>query len=548
MSTAAAQSQDDFIPAFMRPIAPYWALMLVVLAAYGNIFGNVFVYDDKVLIILNEYLRGWDHIGDILTGSTQSGAHMGGGFYRPMQMLLYLFAFHLGAGATFFFHLLNLSLHMANTCFVYRLGTKLRFKPWGVFLAALVWGLHPLHTEAVTYMSATADPLFTFFCLWAIIILLPDFTPRKILQIMPLFLLALLSKEAAVMFPLLVMACLFLTNPQRLNVRTYFCTWPLWSITLIYATWRLHADNFFGTQSAEYFAALSANAALREYAYHPAYRIYTFLATLPDYLDLLVWPQNLHMERGFPFYNLSLHEVVQSEPVMMGLGIVLLAAAQIIRSSKKPEHGIEMSWGLLWFAAAHSPDSGILSPMNSLFLEHWMYLPSVGLFLGTGETLAKILQNRPRLLVFACSSIALIFAGSMFSKTHEQNKIWHDPVSFYNNIIRYNQRSAAAYGSLGVYYSQTGDYFKAIEQFKRSVEISDSRPDVRYAMARAYLQLPDWTAHIPDAITNLQRSLEMDPNFYRSDQTLGSIYDYLGDKDKAKYYHDRADAILAQHQ
>ena len=59
--------------------------------------------------------------------------------------------------------------------------------------------------------------------------------------------------------------------------------------------------------------------------------------------------------------------------------------------------------------------------------------------------------------------------------------------------------------------------------------------------------MPNRRAHIPDAIANLQRSLELDPNFYRSYRVLGMIYDDLGDKDKAKDYHDRADAILVQH-
>src|SRR6202012_4779646 len=102
-----------------------------------------------------------------------------------------LFMYHLGGGSTFWFHLLNLSLHMANTCLVYRLGAKMGFNPWAVLRAALAWGVHPLHTEAVTYMSATADTLFAFFCLWAMIVLTPDFTPQKILKIFPLFLLAL---------------------------------------------------------------------------------------------------------------------------------------------------------------------------------------------------------------------------------------------------------------------------------------------------------------------------------------------------------------------
>jgi tetratricopeptide (TPR) repeat protein len=541
MPPAAAHFEDDFLPPAARAVAPYFVLALVILAAYGNIFDNVFLYDDISLIRNNTYLRGWSHIGDILTSSTNSGAQMAGGYYRPLQILLYLVAFHLGDGSTFWFHLLNLSLHTANICFVYRLGTKLGFKPWGVFLAALVWGLHPLHTEAVTYMSATADPLFAFFCLLAIIILLPDISPHKILRIIPLFLLGLFSKETMAMFPLLVMASLFLTSPQRLNIRTYFRTWPLWIIALIYTARRLHANNLFGPQLVTYFSAFPDSTPEKMYSDHAIIRGYTFLATLPGYLKLLAWPTGLHMERAFSVYKDPWDAVV-----MAGAGICILAAALIIHSCRSNRR-IEMSWGLLWFATAYVPDSGILVPANTIFLEHWMYLPSVGLFLGIAETLEQLLQNRSRPFAFACSAAALMFVGVLSVKTYAQNTIWHDPVSFYGNIFKFGETSAMAHSNLVVYYSDEGDYAAAIEQFKQALAVSDTLAETHQNLAATYMRMPDHAEHMQQIMQNYNRALEIDPNFYFAARALGDIYGKLGDQDKAKYYNDRADAILSQY-
>ncbi|MFA5041333.1 MAG: hypothetical protein WC464_06850, partial [Bdellovibrionales bacterium] len=390
MSQPATQT-DDFLSPRMMLLAPYLILALVVFAAYANTFNNGFLFDDSLIIEINEYLRGWNHIGDILTTSTTSGAHIDGGFYRPVQILLYLIAFQLGDGNAFWFHLLNLSLHIANTCFVYRLGTKLGFNAKGVFLAALVWGVHPLHTEAVTYMSATADTLSAFFCLWAIVVLLPDITQKKILKVIPLFLLGLVSKEVTVMFPLLVMACLFYLNDKRLSPRTYYRTWPLWLITLIFVAWRSTAEGFDGPQSYDRFYAMPQFSDMKLYAAEPIYRIYTFFATLPNYLELLIWPTGLHMERVFPIQSYV------SGVVAAGIMMIVFAAGHIAYSCRI-KRGLELSWGFLWFAAAHSPDTGLLFPMNSLFLEHWMYLPSVGLFLGIAQTLVVLTKNKPRAL------------------------------------------------------------------------------------------------------------------------------------------------------
>lgn len=525
----------------VRRVAPYFVLAFIVFAAYIDIFNNVFLFDDNLLIQLNTYLQDWSHIGELLTRSTTGGVHIAGGFYRPAQMILYLFIYHLGGGTEFWFHLLNLSLHMVNTCLVYKLGTKLGFNPWAVFLAALVWGLHPLHTEAITYMSATADPLFAMFCLWAIIFLLPDFTPGKILKAIPLFLLGLCSKEAAVMLPLLVMICLFFANPQRLDFRIYIRTWPLWVISLIYVFWRTHASGFDGPQTYEYDYSLPGYSQLRLYAAHPMYRIYTFFASLPLYLQLLIYPAGLHMER-----NLTVYPTLFAPPVLKGLAVFVLAAAQIVRSCRRPDRGIEISWGLLWFAAAHGPDSGILIPVNSLFLEHWMYLPSVGLFLGLAQTAYKFLQDRPRNYAVGLSVITLIFAGALAVKTYSQNKIWHDPDSFYHNIFAYGEVSARAHNNLALYYSDQGRYDEAVEQFKEAIKTSDVYPETRFDLALTYLHMPpNQNAHVDEAIANLKRSIEIDPNFYRSYNMLGNIYEgLLNDPETAKRYHDQAEEII----
>ena len=408
-----------------------------------------------------------------------------------------------------------------------------------MFFAALVWGLHPLHTEAVTYMSATADPLFAFFCLWAMIVLLPDFTPRKILKIFPLFLLALCTKETTVMFPLLVMSGLFLTHPKRLDIRTYFRTWPLWVVSLAYVYWRIHAPGFDGPQTYTHDYGMNEYAHLKIYADHPIYRIYTFLATLPLYLQLLVDPTGLHMERSFLVF------AAMTGQVAAGLSLVLLAAAQIAYTCRRPPHGLPLSWGLLWFAGAHAPDTGILITMNSLFLEHWMYLPSVGLFLGIAQTIAKFLQDKPPAYARAASAAALIFAGTLCVKTYDQNKIWHDPEFFYTNIFSYGEASARARNNLALYYSDHGQYDKAIEQFNEAIKISDIYAETRFNLALTYLHMPNQSAHTDEAIANLKRSLEIDPNFYRSYNVLGDVYEtLLHDPANAAIYHARGKELF----
>jgi tetratricopeptide (TPR) repeat protein len=524
-------------------IWPYALLAAATFAAYANVYTNDFLFDDDLLIRLNHLLRGWDTAGSLLTTSTTEGARIVGGFYRPLQNILYFIIFQLGGETKFGFHLLNIALHIGNVCLGYALGRKLGLNSRAVFFGILIWALHPLHTEAVTYMSATADPLFVFFCLWGLVILAPDFVPKKIFAVIPLFLLALFSKETAVVFPLLVMCCLYFVSAERLSPKTYLRTWPLWVITGVYVFWRATAPGFDGPQTYDRLYQLHDFYNLKLYAENPSWRIYTFLATLPAYLKLLVWPMGLRLERSFIIFSTPLAWLVAG-----GFLIAVAALAQIIWSSKKGhERGLTLSWGLLWFAAAHAPDTGLLVAMNALFLEHWMYLPTLGLFLGIAQTIYTRLEQ-PKWVKFrpAAAGVALIVALICGARTYDQNAVWHDPVTFYTHIFNYGEISARAHNNLALAYMDRHEVAKAIEEFKLAIAISDSYAETRFNYALALMNLPDQRAHIPEAIDNLNRSLEIDPNFYRSYDTLAKIYDFIGEHDKAVPYRQKADELMAK--
>ena len=248
------------------------------------------------------------------------------------------------------------------------------------------------------------------------------------------------------------------------------------------------------------------------------------------------------MERNF-----SVFTTPWAAPVMMGFGLCCLALGQIVRSARAPHLGLALGWGCLWFAAAHAPDTGILIPMNSLFLEHWMYLPSAGLFLGLAETGAGFLRHKPKALVFASIAATLVFAGILSVKTYEQNQVWLNPVSFYTNIFSRGVTSARAHNNLALYYSDQGQYTAAIEQFKEAIATGDTYAETHHNLALTYLNMPDQRAHIPEVIEHLNRAIEIDPRFYRSYQLLGDVYiRLLNDPEKAEFYHQKAADIAGQ--
>jgi hypothetical protein len=476
------------MPPQLLRLIPYYVLVLAVFIFYSGTYDNAFLYDDKYLILKNTYLYSWHSLGTIFQTTVNSGALRSGHFYRPLQNVLYLIIYQIGGESTFGYHLLNITLHAIDACLMYALGARLNFNRWAVFLATLIWAMHPIHTEAVTYMSSTADTLHTLFVLLGVIVLLPDFTPRKMAMAAGIFILGLMSKEAAIIFPLLVMSCIYLTSDKRFDPRTYLKTWPLWCVAIGYLALRFTYMPFNGKD------LLNIDPVSGVYATHISLRIYTFLATIPYYLQLFVWPTGLHMDRDF---------AVRLDPwfpeIYAGVAVLIAAFAQIIWCRKQPRPAL--SWGMLWFAGAHLPQAGVLQPVNSLFLEHWMYLPSIGLFLGMGEALAQPLIRLKAAKI--AGVIAFVIALVFGYLTYAQNEIWHDPVVFYKNILDRGETSVRARNNLGIVYMERGEYGKALEQFQLSLKSSDLTPETHQNIASLLSKNLDGQEHLKEEIGEL---------------------------------------------
>lgn len=515
-----------------QTLAPCFVLAIVAFAFYSNIYGNAFLFDDEMDIVNNGLLRSWRTIGTLLFSSSTAGVGGSDLFYRPLREFLYLVVYSLFGLSTAAFHLLNVSLHAANAGLLYTLGRKLNFTRGAAFFAALIWALHPLQVEAVTYMSGTADPLYVLFCLLGLIVITPDFAPRKYLYVCPLYLLAMLSKESGIIFPFLAIATQYLKSEDRTDLKIYRRTWPLWITLAFYLLLRrlvIANDLAFYTMPNLYTEHLSV-------------RLYTFLATLPAYAKLFVWPFDLHMDRVFPVYPDPFHIAV-----FLGFGMVagslgLIGAGHV---RQRPT----LSWGLLWFAVAYALNSGVLMPMNSIFLEHWMYLPTAGLCLAVGQALAvsigvgKDSQRLNRITFVALVAVAILFGA----RTMDQNAVWHDPVTFYQHAILSGSRSARVHNNLGNAYADEGKLDAAIEQFRQAVEVSqDSYAQVRHNLALALLALPDRSDHLDEAIADLNRAIEIDPNFFQSYGMLANVYAYQGDKPKEILYRRKSEELRAK--
>ena len=501
------------------PWLPYAVLVAACLAAYSNIYDNVFLFDDFTLIKNNKFLTHWGSIGQIFTSSTTAGSGGHDRFYRPLQIFSYLLLAQAFGVALIPYHLFNVALHCLNTCLGFCLGLKLGFRRNAAFAAMLLWGLHPLHTEAVTYMSGSADMLAALFILLGLISL-TSWTAKRAAFACLCFILALLSKESAVIFPLLAMSLLFLQSDSRWSWRTYKKTWIFWCIALVYFALKL-------------LALYSSNG---QGLYHPdavydqnfLHRLYTFLASLTSYASLLLIPRHLHMKREFAVYvDLLIPRVIGGAILCL-----LMAAIVFLRPRQK---ATPLAWGVFWFAAAFLPTSGLFLAVNGIFYEHWMYLPSLGLILGLAATIDRALDQTPSYrtpLALAVAGLACLFAILTFN----QNKIWREPLVFYSNMIADGSRAPEAHTNLGTYYYDKGDLDHAAEQFQIAIRNSPGYAPPYYDLAITRLRQDTSPASLEKIKNDLQKAIALNPDFLAPYPVLADLYAATGDPEKAAYY------------
>ncbi len=169
-------------------------------------------------------------------------------FYRPLTLLVWWLGEHLWAGSPVGYHMLSVLLHAVNALLVYALGRRLIGSRYGGLMAGLLFALHPLHVEAVSWLAASSDLLCTAFCLLSLLLLEAYVEappgPRRIALlggVLACFLFGLLSKESAAALPGVVFLWLLVRPGSVPRGRALLVTGAYAGTLACYVAWRFWA-------------------------------------------------------------------------------------------------------------------------------------------------------------------------------------------------------------------------------------------------------------------------------------------------------------------
>ncbi len=477
---------------------------------YSNILSGKFVWDDYVLVRNNGYVSDTSHLGEIFKGAISTN-FISFTFYRPLQMLSYVMDFSIWGNNPAGFHLTNILLHVLVALALYWMVSVLLGDRLSAFLTAVLFTAHPIHTEAISYISGRSDPMGALFFLLAFLFYVKKIRTGKVLFLflsLAAYASALLSRENSLF--LIPVICLYhFIFREKMRQKDLAA---LLIITILYVILRVTVVHdlaaVLGLPSAKLYQ-----------------RILGLFVAMANYARLFVLPLDLHMEYGSIIFHLD-------EPkVWIGFALIV----SILFSAKKLwEKGDKPSlFALSWFILTLLPVSNIF-PINAYMAEHWLYLPSVGIFLLTARGLSGLFRNRasrPAALIISSAAIAILALT-----THAQNNYWMDPLSFIQRTLKYAPFSGRMYTNLGIELDGVGKKEEAIKAYEKAIELNPEYPLAYNNLAALYTG----KGETRKAISLYNKALAINPRYFDAYFNLAISYGELNDYRNAILFYKKA--------
>jgi tetratricopeptide (TPR) repeat protein len=535
-------------------------LLAFGLVAYSNSFVAAFHLDDTAHILKNDALFNLAKVDKIYA-------------YCKERFLTY-FTLAINYKISKFdatsYHIFNFFIHYIAAFFLYFLfietwktpalrGSSLKFsKRLAAFLVAAIFLLHPLQTEAVTYVTQRAESMAGMFYLGTLFFYLRARLSLNRRSVWGYYVSAIVcalgaafSKETSVTLPVMIVIFeVFLFNTSIKDLLRHKIVLILFipaGLIVAYKLKPLIQQGFF------YDSEISFTR--KEY-------LLTQFSVLVTYLRLFFWPAEQNLDWDYPLStNFFQLKTVSSFLFLLVLLLVALLAYRKFRL---------LSLGIVAFFVILAPTSSVI-PIKDLIFEHRMYLPLAFLAMGFVQILfdglIEIKKMGPRASQIALMVITITLLPLLTSLTHARNEVWMSEISLWRDVVKKSPNKARAhinygktllnygYGSneevkkeftiasrlcpdctlpyynLAIVYFREGDYQNVL---RHALKVEKKNPNNRYVLylvAKTYMKLDKWQ----EARIYLERLVKLSPGskFLLAYINLIEVYLKLNLPDKA---------------
>ena len=434
-------------------------LALAVIVSYFNALSGDFQFDDYKVIVDNPSVHLWE----------AWFAGLGHGI-RPLLKFSYTLDWTLGLGVTGF-HITNLLIHLVNAWLVFRLceafieqqvlRERLQHVP---LFAALLFAVHPVHTEAVTYICGRSTSLMTLLYLGGLLAYVTGRTCQnnsrqgrfRLYAVTPLlFIFALSVKETAVTFPLALLIWeLGCGGAWKTAFRPQ---WPSWAVLL--------AGALFFLFDGGYLSQMERSAELNTMQGNLATQLAAFAYLLRQWA-LPLW---LNIDPDLPLLSSLLLLRGPPESLMPALFFLAVCALMLACWRRRPWLGFALAWAIIQLLPLH-----LFLPRLDIANDRQLYLAGWPLFLALAAELALWLNTRS----FRIACIVLLL--TLGSLTLLRNQVYADEIALWEDTARKSPHKARVHNNLGYAYKLAGRTGDARREFTLALQLDPKHIKARY--------------------------------------------------------------------
>jgi len=469
-----------------------FAVLALTALAFANALDGQFVYDDRFQILKNPTLTSLSNIPRMFTQGVWQFLNEGdkaavGPYYRPIFNIALIISSRLFGLEVFGWHLFSIALHLLVVFLVYRLARQWRLSFEVAAGSALLFGLHPIHSESIAWVAALPDPLASVFVLSSLLLYERRYHDKVsnigvLSASLVLALAAMLSKEVAVILPFFLVARELLDregkNLVELAARTAKRTAPFFAAIVIYLGMRYYVLGFLGKDEPGSLGIPALQVLL------------TIPSILLSYARMLLVP--------YPLAVVYDNRYVTSAADWRFWGPALMVVA--------------MLGGVVWLVRSSITGRRALAFMivfilpvlnlkafrqeESLLHDRYLYLPSVGFCILVAMSFdwlsARFAARKEK--VFAAAT--LVTGGVLLGLTFYQNFSWQNELAMIDNAQKSAPRWPFLHNYVGAWYAEQ--------------------------------------QRLPEAERDYLAALDIDPKYYDALSNLGDVYRQQGKLDDAE--------------
>lgn len=472
------------------------ACIICSIAVYHSGLFFQFTYlDDYVQVVDNPSIKALDFssIQQIFTTTTV-------GMYQPMTTLFYAVIYSIAEHNPFAYHLSSLIIHLLNTVLVFKLLKHFFTTTSLLYLLTLIFCFHPMQVESISWVSAFSNLLCTFFFLLSLLNYLSySSTNKKTTYFLSLllFIIACLSKSAAVVLPIVLIAVDWF-NKKSFKLSFLLNKSPFLLVSIVFGI-----VTIISRETSGHLSDLSTQFDLLD-------RILLVSHSILFYPINFIAPVNLSAFYPYPeVTDRSLPIEYYFSPLFL---LATLALLFRFRKNKK------YLFGTLFFLITIGLVVQIVPVGNQLTTDRYIYIPIIGLLIILGTLISKLKNNK---IIFALYSIPIAF---MFL-SHQQSKIWKNDEVLWKSVLKHYPNVAQAYNNLGAYAFKQNQASQALVYYNKAIALQSNyadaytnRGNLMANQGKTALAIKDFSSAIqfkphPDAYFNRANELSQLGNF-----------------------------------